>query len=378
MIGRKLLDKYEITRVIGHGGMGTVYEAREIQAGRRVALKWMHARPFAPDDPDLLRFTQEARIAGRLDSPHVTAVLELARDPETDVPFQVMELLEGEDVRKLVERLGPLEPDVALRIAAQACAGLAAAHAAGVVHRDIKPDNIFLAQKDGEVVVKLLDFGIAKIRGTPENAGMTAGFTAPAIPMTQSGQVVGTPLFMAPEQIEGAKHVDARCDVYSMGVTLFAMLTGSPPHGHVKSFVELLHTLVNAPTVPLREAAPWVSEEAAAVVDRARTKEKEARYPDAKALLEALGPLLPNGTALRPDMLRGAEDAEKHKAASMHADTLPNGLSASMAARVETTKRGERAARAKREEKALPQLVWIFGAVLVVAVIAGVVAMLLR
>lgn len=302
LIGQKVLDKYEVVRLIGHGGMGSVYEAIDIPSGHHVALKWMHAQQFAPDDPELLRFTQEARIAGKLDSPHVVTVYELARDPESNVPFHVMELLEGESLNGVLNRLGALEPNVALRIAAQACAGVAAAHAAGVVHRDIKPDNIFLAHVDDEIIVKVLDFGIAKIR---ESGPMSGSLTVPAAPMTQTGQVIGTPLFMSPEQIKGAKYVDVRCDVYAMGVTLFSMLAGAAPHAKMKSVAQLLHTLSNAPTVPLKQMAPWISEDVAAIVDKARAKEPDGRYPDAAALHAALLTLLPEGTKLRPDMIVG-------------------------------------------------------------------------
>lgn len=285
--------------------MGSVYEAIDIPSGHRVALKWMHVQQFADEDSFLLRFMQEAKITGKLDSPHVVTVYELARDPETKVPFHVMELLEGESLSALITRLGALEPDVALRIAAQASAGLAAAHAAGVVHRDIKPDNIFLATIDDEIVVKVLDFGIAKIR---EGLGATGSLTVPAAPMTQTGQVIGTPLFMAPEQIKGAKHVDVRCDVYAMGTTLFAMLAGIPPHANIKSVAQLLHTLSNAPTVPMRQQAHWVPEKLAAVVDKARNREVEGRYPDASALHAALLELLPDGAKLTKEMLIGVPD----------------------------------------------------------------------
>lgn len=278
--------------------MGSVYEAIDLPTSHHVALKWLHAQTFAEDDPGLLRFTQEARIAGKLDSPNVVTVYELARDPETDVPFHVMELLEGESLSATISRLGAIAPDATVRIAAQACAGLAAAHAAGIVHRDIKPDNLFLARVDDEIIVKVLDFGIAKIR---ENAN--GSLTVPAAPMTKTGQVIGTPLFMAPEQIKGAKHVDARCDVYAMGVTLFAMLAGSPPHTNIKSIAQILYTLSNAPTVPLRQTAPWVPEDLAAIVDKARSKEIDDRYADAAALLAALETLLPHGSSLRDDML---------------------------------------------------------------------------
>ncbi len=305
LIGQKILDKYEVVRLIGHGGMGSVYEAIDVPTGHHVALKWMHAQEFAADDPGLARFTQEARITGKLDSPHVVTVYELARDPQTNVPFHVMELLEGESVSGLISRLGAIEPNVALRIAAQASAGVAAAHAAGVVHRDIKPDNLFLARVDDEIVVKVLDFGIAKIR---EAGPMSGSLTVPATPMTQTGQVIGTPLFMAPEQIRGAKHVDTRCDVYALGVTLFAMLAGSPPYTNIKSVAQLLHTLSNAPTVPIRQLAPWVPENIAAVVDKARAKNVDDRYADANALHAALVALLPEGTKIRDEMVVGVPE----------------------------------------------------------------------
>ena len=283
--------------------MGSVYEAIDVPSGHHVALKWMHAQEFSADDPGLARFTQEARITGKLDSPNVVTVYELARDPETNVPFHVMELLEGESLSALISRLGAVEPDTALRIGVQACAGLAAAHAAGVVHRDIKPDNIFLARTDDdEITVKVLDFGIAKIR---EASLMAGSLTVPAAPMTQTGQVIGTPLFMAPEQIRGAKHVDARCDVYAMGVTIFAMLAGTPPHASIKSVAQVLHTLSNAPTVPIRQVAPWVSENLAAVIDKARAKELDGRYADAAGLHTALVALLPDDGKLRENMLVG-------------------------------------------------------------------------
>ena len=302
LIGRTILDKYEVVRLIGHGGMGSVYEAIDVPTGHHVALKWMHAQEYSANDPGLARFTQEARITGKLDSANVVTVYELARDPETNVPFHVMELLEGESLSALIARLGALEPDIALRICVQACAGLAAAHAAGVVHRDIKPDNIFLSRNDDEIIVKVLDFGIAKIR---EASLMAGSLTVPAAPMTQTGQVIGTPLFMAPEQIRGAKHVDMRCDVYAMGVTLFAMLAGSPPHASIKSVAQVLHTLSNAPTVPIRQVAPWVPVNLAAVVDKARAKELDGRYPDAAALHAALSELLPDDGKLRENMLAG-------------------------------------------------------------------------
>ncbi len=372
MIGRQLLSDYEIVRVLGQGGMGTVYEARSAKTGRHVAIKWLHVRPFAPDDPDLLRFEQEARIAGALDSPHVVAVDAVARDPETGVPFQVMELLEGEDVRTLLGRVGPLRPDVALRILGQACEGLAAAHAASVIHRDIKPENLFLARREGgEVVVKLLDFGVAKIRRTPEAAGDGGALTAPAISMTQSGQVLGTPLYMAPEQIDKPKQVDARCDVYSMGVTLYAMLAGAPPHASVKSIVELLYAITTKLPPPLGEAAPWVSDEIVTFVEKAMAHAREDRFGSVKAMLEAIQPLVPEGVSLREDGLVGVSEGEK-KVLAPRADSHPLART-EFARRARALKSTETDTVKTARAKAAERTGWVTAALalLVLAIAAG-------
>ena len=145
LIGRK----YEIVEVLGRGGMGTVYAGKHVRTGRRVAIKLMHdGGTLEADHPDLLRFEQEARIAGSLESPHIAQIIDIDRDPETDAPFLVMELLKGEDLQTLLDRVGPLPVEVALCIVMQACLGLEAAHVAGVVHRDIKPSNLFLARRE--------------------------------------------------------------------------------------------------------------------------------------------------------------------------------------------------------------------------------------
>lgn len=304
-----LLGKYEIVRVIGKGGMGVVYEAREIASGRHVAVKWMHEQHFAEDDPNLLRFQQEARIAGTLESPHVTAVYECAREPAKNVVFQVLELLDGEDLNSLLDRVGALDPSVALRIATQACAGLSAAHEAGVVHRDIKPGNIFLSrQSENEIVVKLLDFGIAKIRQSRDDA---PGMTLPFASMTASGEMLGTPLYMAPEQFEGAKHVDARADVYSMGVTLYAMIAGAPPHANMKSLMHILRAIMTEKPPSLRELAPWVQPSLVVVIEKAMHSQREMRYANATEMLAALTNISEGTPTLTADMLVGITTRQK-------------------------------------------------------------------
>ena len=347
--------------------MGTVYEARSLSGQERVAIKWMHARPFAAGDPDLLRFVQEARIVGALESPHVPRLVELAQDPDVQVPYQVMELLAGEDLGALLDRVGALPPDVALRIAAQACKGLAVAHAAGVVHRDVKPQNLFLARQDeGGLLVKVLDFGVAKIRRAPADA--PKGLTAPSSSMTDSGQVVGTPLYMAPEQLEGAKHVDARSDVYSMGVTLYALLAGKPPHADAKSLLELLNRLVSGPPPPLTDVAPWVPPAIQAVVERAMAANKEARYRNAVALLEALEPLLPEGAALTEEMLVPMDEVSKGEALAQKGQALD--------ARGGGSAAGNHAPEVRRRSPGRGITVAV--AVLIAAVTVGILALLCR
>ncbi|MDI1448530.1 serine/threonine-protein kinase [Polyangium sp. 6x1] len=310
----KIGDKYELSTVLGEGAIGTVYAAKNLQTGRRVAIKSLRlGSVLAPHDPELLRFEQEARIAGSLASEHIAQVLDIERDPATDAPFLVMELLRGEDLQSLLDRVGPLQVDVALRIAAQVCVGLAAAHAAGVVHRDIKPGNLFLARREGgAIVVKILDFGLAKIRRLPPDPSTSAAplaLSAPQLSMTETGQLLGSPLYMSPEQLDGAKGVDARSDLFSLAVTLFAMLAGKPPHADVKSFPLLLKHIATKPMPKVREVVPGVGPDVEALLERASRLEREERFSSAAAMLEAMMPLLAGGMALREDMLVGRRDA---------------------------------------------------------------------
>jgi len=296
--------------------MGTVYAAKNLRTGRRVAIKSLRVGSLLdPLAPDLLRFEQEARIAGSLESEHIAQVLDIERDPATGFPFLVMELLRGEDLQCLLDRVGPLPVDVALRIAAQVCTGLAAAHAAGVVHRDVKPGNVFLARREGgAIVVKILDFGLAKIRRLPPDGPSSAApsaLSAPQQSMTETGQLLGSPLYMSPEQLDGGKGVDARSDLFSLAVTLFAMLTGKPPHADVKSFPLLLSHIATKPMPKIREVVPEVGPEVEALLERASRLEREERFGSAVVMLEAMRPLLPGGTALREELLVGRGDAPR-------------------------------------------------------------------
>ncbi len=288
MLGETIADRYEIIRQLGQGGMGAVFHARHTGSGRRVALKVILK---GKEDAKLrARFLREAQAAGQIESRHVAHVLDVGVDAERDLPFIAIEYLEGEDLGALLERAPQLPSRVVLKIAAQVAAGLVAAHAQGVVHRDIKPANIFLAHQDGEIVVKLLDFGIAKLVDTE--------LDREAARLTATGALLGSPLYMSPEQALGSKAIDERTDVWSLGVVMYEALCGETPFGHCGAMGELLVEIcVSSPPPPI-SVAPWVDPEASRVVEQALQLDAAARHPSASAMLAALRALLPGGTGL--------------------------------------------------------------------------------
>ncbi|WP_438003901.1 protein kinase [Sorangium sp. So ce321] len=303
MDGQIVDQKYRLTRLIGEGGMGCVYEAQQLDTGEQVAVKLISGQKRRESATALGRFQREARAAAGVDTPHIVHVRDAGTDPVTGAPYLVMEYLDGEDLGQLLHRLGPLRPEVALRIIVQACLGLQKAHEARVIHRDIKPANLFLARSgEGEVVVKLLDFGIAKIK--PSEGGMTTG-------LTTTGKMLGSPLFMAPEQIEDIRTVDYRTDIWSLGVVLYAALSGNAPHHHIASIARLFVLICTEPAPPIQDVAPWVPREVAAVVHRALQLNMGDRFQSVTEMLEAMLPLLPDGHALRQELLVTATDSER-------------------------------------------------------------------
>jgi serine/threonine-protein kinase len=214
--GELLSGKYRIVRLLGDGGMGSVYEATHEVLGTSVALKFLF--PHLARIPGLTeRVLREARVSATIKSPHVTQVTDVDQLPD-GVPFLVMELLKGESLQRLLDRVKRLPRDQAIDFGLQVLVGLEAAHALGVVHRDLKPDNAFVTQVSGGPVIKLLDFGIAKVRASSEYQNLT-----------RPGAVMGTPEYMAPEQAFSADQADARSDLYSVGVMLYEMLSGQLP-----------------------------------------------------------------------------------------------------------------------------------------------------
>ena len=286
--------KYEVLRELGKGGMGVVYEARHTGTGRKVAVKEIVAEALRTDALLLDRFQREARATGNIETQHVAPVLDTGNDAATGHPYLVIELLHGEDLQDRIVRFGPLSEDAALRITAQAATGLARAHAAGVVHRDIKPANLFLARRDDEVVVKILDFGVARVKEQLAAADHR---------LTTTGVMLGTPLYMSPEQVVGAKSVDHRADLWSLGICLYESLTGTTPHDDVETLGALIVAICSKPARSIREVAPELSDEVAAIVDKSIALDPTKRYQTADDLLVDLRALLPDGLRLDEPML---------------------------------------------------------------------------
>jgi tetratricopeptide (TPR) repeat protein/TolB-like protein len=272
-------ERYAIEKEIGRGGMGRVFSAVDLRLGRRVAVKVL--APGAHGDEQLRRFQVEARAAASLQQPNILDVFDVGIDGGE--PYIVSELLEGATLR---ERLaGPLAVPEALRYARQLAAGLAAAHANGVVHRDLKPENLFLTRDDR---LKILDFGIAKLLPSGPPGGGPEGSS------TASGAIVGTTAYMSPEQVRGAS-VDPRSDVFSFGAILYEMLTGSPAF-RGGSAVETGYAVLSSVPGELPRNVP---QELSLIVSRCLEKDPADRYEDAAALAKDLEKILPGGPAAR-------------------------------------------------------------------------------
>jgi eukaryotic-like serine/threonine-protein kinase len=301
--------KYQVVRQLGEGGMGAVYEARHRGTGRRVAVKVIAGAMLARNPEVVSRFQREALASGAIESQYIAQILDTGVDPTMGTPYTVMELLVGEDLQQAMQRLGPLPPDLAMRIAAQAAMGLRKAHESSVVHRDIKPANLFLARREeGDVLVKLLDFGIAKVRADQPTVAESGG-------LTRTGAMLGSPLYMSPEQARGKRDIDHRTDVWSLGVVLYEALAGTTPHGHIESIGELILQICSTTPRHVQELAPWVPPDVAGIVHRALALDPAQRFQTAAEMADALRALLPGSTALSESMFVAMTDQARAAAA---------------------------------------------------------------
>lgn len=258
--------------------MGAVYEAEHLLLKVPVALKFLHAD--LAERPGLAeRFLREARVSASIQSLHVTRVTDVDTT-DAGAPFLVMELLRGESLQDLLDRQRQLPLATAVDYTLQILSGLEAAHALDVVHRDLKPDNVFIVQTQGGPVLKLIDFGIAKLRNSEEFKEA----------LTRAGAMMGTPEYMAPEQLYSAENVDARADLFSVGVMLYEMLCGERPAAGDEA-TEIVSQFVLGTVVPLRSRLPDVPEALAQVVARAIAPQREDRFDSAFSMRIALVPL---------------------------------------------------------------------------------------
>ncbi len=275
LVGQTIGEKYLLQRLLGVGGMGAVFEAKNIGTGRRVALKLMLAA-LAQHKDQVERFLREARAAAKIEHPNIVQVLDVGQSADGSF-YLVQEFLRGRDLRSLLDERSVLAPSEVRSLLAPVMSALAAAHKLGVVHRDIKPDNIFVAeQSTGERLAKVIDFGIAKLtEAGPEN-----------LSVTRTGTAIGTPLYMSPEQARGERSIDGQTDVWSLGVVMFEALSGSTPFSG-ESYNEVLAKILTLRAPRLDEIAQGISSEIAAVVAKSLEPSRAHRYRSMDEFLAA-------------------------------------------------------------------------------------------
>ncbi|HEY4117463.1 MAG TPA: serine/threonine-protein kinase [Byssovorax sp.] len=276
-LGQVIDGKYRLVRLLGSGGMGAVYEGENTRIRRRVAIKMLHSS-VSTQQESVTRFEREAQAAGRIGSEHICEVLDLGVLPDA-TRYMVMEYLEGETLSSRIKRAGRLLPLQAIPLLTQVLEGLEAAHAAGIIHRDLKPDNVWIVPTRGGTkdFVKVLDFGVSKfsqIGGEEMN-------------QTRAGAVVGTPYYMSPEQARGMGAIDARTDIYAIGVVLYQAVTGQVPY-QAETFNELLFKIVLEVAPPPQIYVPDIDPDFVSIIQRAMSREPQQRYQSCNEFRDAL------------------------------------------------------------------------------------------
>jgi serine/threonine protein kinase len=281
--GQILLGKFRIERVLGMGGMGVVVAATHVTLEERVAIKFLLPQALSSGEA-VARFLREARAAVRIKSEHVARVTDVGQ-LETGAPYMIMEYLDGADLGSVVQHQGALSIEESVEYVLQACEALAEAHALGIVHRDLKPANLFLVRRaDGTPSVKVLDFGISKTTGL-DGSNSDLG-------MTKTQTVMGSPLYMSPEQMVSARDVDARTDLWALGAILYELLTGKVPF-QANTITQLCAMILQQEAPALRNSRPDAPEPLQGIITRCLQKDRNARYPSVAEFAQALGPFAP-------------------------------------------------------------------------------------
>lgn len=311
LVGQILMGKLRVVRLLGEGGMGAVYEVEHLITKHRRALKVLHGE-FAKSPEAVARFVREAGVAGTLRSQFVVETYD-AGQLEDGSPYVVMEMLEGMPLSEILQKHGRLLPGQITAIMLDVCEGLASAHSAGIIHRDLKPDNLFLVRSSsGNERAKILDFGISKFTDERGRTGQK----------TTEGMAIGTPSYMPAEQLQGLPDIDARADIYALGVILYEALAGTRPF-EAPNYVALALRVYQGDYPKLRTLVPEIPEKLEAIVARAMSTDRDARYQNVRQLAVAIEEFAQTDTT---DFLGPAiGKAQRPTSVARGASTLPHG-----------------------------------------------------
>jgi serine/threonine-protein kinase len=315
--GDVLAGKYRIDRVLGAGGMGVVVAAHHLGLDTRVAIKLL--LPAMLEQTDVVaRFAREARAAAKIKSEHVARVFDVGA-LEDGSPYLVMEFLDGVDLQKWLQREGPLAVDQAVDFVLQACEAVAEAHSLGIVHRDLKPANLFCVMRSNVPTIKVLDFGISKMTGITGQSGQLA--------MTRTAALMGTPLYMSPEQMDSARDVDGRSDIWSLGVILFELVSGQVPFAGA-TLPEVCVKIATRPPPLICTIKPEVPEGIQAAILKCLEKERAQRFATVAELAAAIAPFATFTTSRSPSQVDRLVRTMQHPTtlaeSQSHSTRVPN------------------------------------------------------